>query len=62
MVERFNALLPVSRHQCVGHADPEIQLTPSRANSPYKPTAPGDLMTKVDDVFYYANDVSQPDT
>ena len=35
---------------------------PALANPLYKPTAPDDLMTKVDDVLYYANDVSQPDT
>jgi hypothetical protein len=31
------------------------------ANPLYKPTAPDDLMIKVDRVLYYANDVSQPD-
>lgn len=35
---------------------------PSLANPLYKPTAPDDLMIKVDDVFYYANDVSEPDS
>jgi len=38
-----------------------IGLMPSLANPLYKPTAPDDLMTKVDNVLYYANDVSQPD-
>ncbi|KXU30809.1 integrase [Sphingobium sp. 22B] len=38
-----------------------IGLMPALANPLYKPTAPDDLMTKVDDVLYYANDVSQPD-
>jgi hypothetical protein len=33
---------------------------PALANPLYKPTAPDDLMNKVDDVLYYANDVSQP--
>ncbi len=39
-----------------------IGLMPSLANPLYKPVAPDDLMTKVDDVLYYANDVSQPDS
>ena len=38
-----------------------IGLIPALANPLYKPTAPDDLMIKVDDVLYYANDVSQPD-
>lgn len=39
-----------------------IGLMPSLANPLYKPKAPDDLMAKVDDILYYANDVSQPDT
>lgn len=39
-----------------------IALAPVLANTLYKPSAPDDFMTKVDDILYYANDVSQPDT
>jgi transposase InsO family protein len=39
-----------------------IAQAPALANPLYKPTAPDDLMAKVDDVLYYANDVSQPDS
>ena len=39
----------------------QIQLTPSLANPLYKPRARDNLMAKVDNVLYYANDVSQPD-
>lgn len=38
-----------------------IGLMPSLANPLYKPTGPDDLMIKVDEVLYYANNVSQPD-
>ncbi|WP_176590519.1 IS481 family transposase [Sphingobium sp. EM0848] len=38
-----------------------IALAPALANPLYKPSVPDDLMTKVDDILYYANDVSQPD-
>ena len=41
--------------------DERIQRKPALANPLYKPTAQDDLMAKVDDVLYYANDVSQPD-
>lgn len=41
--------------------DERIQLKPALANPLYKPAAQDDLMAKVDDVLYYANDVSQPD-
>ncbi|CAN5385444.1 IS481-like element ISTel1 family transposase [soil metagenome] len=39
-----------------------IGLMPSLANPLYNPKAPDDLMAKVDDILYYANDVSQPDS
>ncbi len=39
-----------------------IGMRPALANPIYKPMAPDDLMIKVDDVLYYANDVSQPDS
>ena len=35
-------------------------LMPALANPLYKPTAPDDLMNKVDDVLHCANDVPQP--
>ena len=38
-----------------------IGLMPALANPLYKPTAPDDLMAKVDDILYYPNDLSQPD-
>ncbi len=38
-----------------------IGLIPSLANPLYKPIASDDLMIQIDDVLYYANDVSQPD-
>lgn len=38
-----------------------IQSKPALANSLYKPAAQDDIMDKVDDVLYYANDVSQSD-
>lgn len=41
--------------------DERIQRKPALANPLYKPAAQDDLMAKVDDVLYYANDVSQPD-
>ena len=47
-----------SPHQKV---EERIRLMPSLANPLYRPTAPDDLMAKVDDVLYHANDVSQPD-
>jgi len=47
-----------SPHQKV---EERIRLMPSLANPLYRPTTPDDLMAKVDDVLYYANDVSQPD-
>ena len=47
-----------SPHQKV---EERIALAPTLANPLYKPTAQDDLMAKVDDVLYYANDVSQPD-
>jgi len=37
-----------------------IKLIPSLANFHYKVKEPEDLKAKVDDVLYYANDVSQP--
>jgi transposase len=43
-------------------AEERIGLMPALANPLYKPTAPDDLLTKVDDILYYANDVSQPDS
>nr|WP_262503715.1 integrase core domain-containing protein [Sphingobium xenophagum] len=42
--------------------DERIQRKPALANPLYKPAAQDDLMAKVDDVLYYANDVSQPDS
>jgi hypothetical protein len=39
-----------------------IALASALANPFYKPSAPDDLITKVDDVLYYANDVSQTDS
>jgi len=38
-----------------------IALAPELANPLYKPSASDNLMTKVDDILYYPNDVSQPD-
>lgn len=37
-----------------------IAQAPALANPLYKPPAPDDLMTKADDILFYANDVSQP--
>lgn len=37
-----------------------IALAPVLANTLYKPSAPDDLMTKADNILYYANDVPQP--
>ena len=48
-----------SPRQMVGE---RIALAPALANPLYKPAVPDDLMAKVDDVLYYANDVSQPDS
>ena len=42
--------------------DERIASIPALANTLYKPVKEGDLMTKVDKVLYYANDVSQPDS
>ncbi len=42
--------------------DERTGLIPALANPLYKPTPQDDLMAKVDDVLYYANDVSQPDS
>ena len=42
--------------------DERIELNPALANPLYKPAAQDDLMARVDDVLYYANDVSQPDS
>jgi transposase InsO family protein len=39
-----------------------IGLRPALANPLYKSSAPDDLMTQVDHILYYANDVSQPDS
>jgi len=39
-----------------------IGLLPTLANPLYKPTTQDDLMAKVDDILYHANDVSQPDS
>ena len=38
-----------------------IELNARLANPLYKPAIDGELMAKVDDVLYYANEVSQPD-
>ena len=42
--------------------DDQIWLRPALATPLYKPSAPDDLMSQVDDILYYANDVSQPDS
>lgn len=42
--------------------DERIQLDPALANPLYKPAAQDDFMAKVDNVLYYANYVSQPDS
>lgn len=42
--------------------DERIQLKPALANPLYKPAPEDDLIAKVDDVLYYANGVSQPDS
>ena len=56
---RQRVLEGLSPHQ---RAEERIRLMPSLANPLYKPPAPDDLMSKVDDILYYANDVSQPDS
>jgi hypothetical protein len=42
--------------------DERVQLNARLANSLYKPAKQANLMKKVDDVLYYANEVSQPDS
>lgn len=37
-------------------------MAPALANPLYKPSAPDNLMIKVDEILYYANDVLQPDS
>ncbi|ASV84167.1 DDE domain protein [Ochrobactrum quorumnocens] len=39
-----------------------LELNARLANPLYKPAIDGELMAKVDDVLYYANEVSQPDS
>ena len=46
----------------VEKVDERIQLNPHLANPLYKTPRQDDLMNKVDNVLYYANDVSQPDS
>lgn len=48
-----------SPHQKV---EERITSNPALANPLYKPLVPDDLMNKVDDILYYANDGSQPDS
>lgn len=56
---RQRVLQGSSPHQKV---EERIAQAPVLANPLYKPKAPDDLMAKVDDVLYYANDVSQLDS
>lgn len=42
--------------------DEGIQRKPALANPLYKPAAQDNLMVEIDEVLYYANDVSQPDS
>lgn len=42
--------------------DERIALAPTLANPLYNPPAPDDLTKQVDDILYYGNDVSQPDS
>jgi transposase InsO family protein len=46
----------------VEKVDERVQLNARLANSLYKPAKQANLMKKVDDVLYYANEVSQPDS
>ena len=49
-------------HTPIEKVHERIELNPRLANPLYKPAKHGELMNKVDDVLYYANEVSQPDT
>jgi transposase InsO family protein len=46
----------------IDKAKQHLELKPRLANPLYKPANTNDLIAKVDDVLYYANEVSQPDT
>lgn len=64
----FNHAYNRRRQRVLGGSTPldevheQIEHNARLANPLYKPASQGDLMAKVDDVLYYANDVSQPDT